>query len=133
MNGGLLRLRNDPRRSAFSLQAPDGDVSVEHGKDRDCRRCGRRLSEHQEGVNDMISRLILTTVLGSLPILAGCSTIQQVEAQPPTVTYGYTGDADYRSVEARAEEYCASRYGSREVLIDRRQTNAGYEATFACE
>lgn len=80
-----------------------------------------------------MKRLLMIPAAGSLVLLAGCETARQVNASPPTVTYAYQAEGEYAEVEDRADKYCADRYGSVGVLIERRLTDSGYEATFACD
>jgi hypothetical protein len=73
---------------------------------------------------------IMVAGLG-LGLLSACQT-QQVDAQPPLITYDHAGD-DYDEVALQADDYCEERYGLDAELVDRDRVSGGYRTTFACD
>jgi hypothetical protein len=76
--------------------------------------------------------LLIGALAASVLSLLACAT-RQVETTPPTVTYAYNSQSDYRDIEGRASQYCADNYHANAVVLDRVSTDSGYKATFACK
>lgn len=77
-------------------------------------------------------QLMLAGAAALLALVAACAP-QTVETTPPTVTLAYDDEDDYDEVAMRADEYCAERYGTDAVLLERDAEDGAYQATFSCE
>ncbi len=76
--------------------------------------------------------LLIGALAVAVLFLPACAT-RQVQTTPPTVSYAYNGESDYRDIENRADQYCGDKYNANAVVVDRVPTGSGYKATFACK
>jgi hypothetical protein len=76
--------------------------------------------------------LLIAALAASVLALPACAT-RQVDTTPPTVTYAYNNESDYRDIEGRADQYCADKYNANAVVVGQVATDGGYKATFACK
>ncbi|MGH6946873.1 MAG: hypothetical protein ACREDZ_06055 [Kiloniellales bacterium] len=77
-------------------------------------------------------KITVLPLAAALSLIAAC-TAQQVESDPPTVTYTYSDDDSLEEAEQRAELYCEENYDLDAILVDRDEVTGGYEATYSCQ
>jgi hypothetical protein len=67
----------------------------------------------------------------ALVILAGCAgRPNRTDATPPTVSYSFDSENEFRQAAMRADEYCGENYG-RDARLAQPVYGPG-EATFVC-
>ena len=64
-------------------------------------------------------------------ILAGCAgRPNRTDATPPTVSYSFDSESEFRQAAMRADEYCGENYGRAARLAQ--PVDGPGEATFVC-